>query len=603
MDSLTNKIIIAVAGEDMIVDYADYGLTFNSTEKEFLEALRPAISERFNTDIYDASGISGWLYKVRKANDSRNIYLIPNSTAGSENKLSYLDDQERLAAYNAITEGCMHLWSKGKLQQDKYERVMQTFSYLAEKDPLFLAHFTSYAVKKMDSKDLKVVATFANSLSDADGTPFSLGSSLKKPNWRLVSQAAFVDLDPKSALRVLKLANTKMKFGSRSGGTHFSKTLKTAAKKYIRYREANPKALNGIKKSGLGNIFQDMYRLSRVAPSPEATQILRWKQKAGYPGAGVEKAKTMFDFSGMSDLDIANKIRTEKLPPLTVLGALPDKLTPVVAAAILEQATGDQAVILTEMFENQGLLKVAEVKAVYTEKVQTAKTAIDRVERIKSKMDQEVEEVLKEAKSNIRKEQVGDMGKIFLHLDVSGSMHQAIETAIDKGAIIAESVKDPHNNFHWGMFNSTGVILPTPTKFTKDGFAAVLYGQRAGGGTNCLALYKEARRLGCEIDVYITDQGHTDGHIPTLIQRFRSEGIADPKQVVIINVGSSFEKTLSNGLKDCGIPFVELKPTQLSESALVSQAIRTALRGVTAVIDEILATPLLHLPKWWGSIL
>jgi len=52
----------------------------------------------------------------------------------------------------------------------------------------------------------------------------------------------------------------------------------------------------------------------------------------------------------------------------------------------------------------------------------------------------------------------------------------------------------------------------------------------------------------------------------------------------------------------CGIPVVELKPSQLSESALVSQAIKTALKGAAVVLDEIMATPLLTLPKWWGSI-
>jgi len=597
-DQVTNKIIIAVAGEDMLVDYADYGLSFESTEREFLEALRPAISERFNVDIQDSAGS---LYKVRKANESKNIYLIPNSTAGSESKLSYLDDRERLEAFKTIAEGCMHLWSKGKLQQDKFEKVLETFSHLAEKDPLFLAHFTSYAMKNLDNKDLKVVATFANSLSDADGTPFFVGSDLNKPNWRLVSQAALQQLDPKLALRVLKLANSKLKFGSRPAATHFSKRMKTAAQKYVKYREMNPKSLEGIRKNGLTNIFKNMYRISRLAPTPEAVRVLGWKQKPGYPGAGVEKNKSIFDFRGMSELDIANKIRNEKLSPLAVLGALPDKLTPVIAAAVLEQATGDQTVILTEMFENQGLLKNKEVKKVYVENLKTAKNALDRVDRIKAKMDQEVEDVLKETKAEVRKQTVGDLGKVFLHIDVSGSMSSAISVAVDKGAIIAESVKNPETNFHWGLFNSQGKVLNKPEKFTKDGFAKALYGERAGGGTNCFALYKYARDLCCDIDVYITDQDHTDGDIATLVRNFRAQGIPDPKQVVIVNVGM-VRPRLREGLEACGIPVSEIRPEQLSESSLVSQAIRTSMKGATAIIDEILSTPLLNLPKWWESV-
>jgi len=78
-NSLTNKLIIAISGEDMIVEYTDYGLTFDSSEQDLLEAVRPAIQERFNIDIKDSIG---WLYKTRKANESKNIYLIPNSVAG-----------------------------------------------------------------------------------------------------------------------------------------------------------------------------------------------------------------------------------------------------------------------------------------------------------------------------------------------------------------------------------------------------------------------------------------------------------------------------------------------------------------------------------------
>jgi len=518
-----------------------------------------------------------------------------------ENKLSYLDDEGRFAAYKAITDGCVHLWSKGKVQEDKLNLVLDKFAQLAEKDPLFLAHFTSYAIKNLDSKDLKVVATFANSLSDADGTPFYPGSELSKPNWRLVSQAALMDLDPKLVLRVLKLANTKMKFGSKPVATHMSKRLQKAAQKYIRYREANPKALEGIKKNGLTKIFKNMYRISRIAPSVESVKVLGWKQKQGYPGFGVEKEKSVFDFKGLTDLEIANKIREENLSPLAALGALPDKLSPVTAAAILEQATGDQTVILTEMFENQGLLKNKEVKTLYNKKIKSAKNAIDRVERIKAKMDQEVEDALKDTKAAIRKETVGNLGKVFLHIDVSGSMEHAIETAIDKGAIIAESVKNPEVNFHWGLFNSSGRMMPKPEKWTKDGFAQALYGQRAGGGTNCLALYPEARRLGCDIDIFVTDQGHTDGDITAMIRNFRAKGISDPKSVVIINVGR-VSPVLKNGFINCGIPVVELEPNQLSESALVGQSIRTAMKGASAILDDILATPLLGLPKWWESV-
>lgn len=517
-----------------------------------------------------------------------------------ESTLSYLNDEDRLKAYHSITDGCKHLWSKNKLQKDKFLRVLETFEVLAEKDPYFLAHFTSYAINKLPSKDLKVVATFINALSDADGTPFSLGSKYRKPNLRMVSQAALQDLDPKLVSRVIELANLKIKIGSRPEGTHFPRSLKTAVKKYLRFREQNPKALEGIKKVGFSNVVKNIYRNTHTSPSDEAASILNWKQK---DGRDIQMRKNTFDFSGMGDLAIATKIREDRLPPTGVLGALPNKISPVVAVAILEQATGDQAVVLTSLFEQQGLLKDREVKKVYSDKLKTAKTALDRIDRIKKELDEDVVKVMKTAKAEKRKDDVGDIGKVFVHIDTSSSMDRAIELAKESGAIFAECVKNPVANFHWGTFSSSGKLLPVPGTFEKDAFASALYGVRASGMTDCLALYKEARKKGCDIDVYITDQGHNVGSIEDRIAKVEAEGLGKPKAVVIVNVDNHWnDNTLKVGFEKAGIPVTEINPDSLKESALVTQTIKTALLGANAILDDIMAEPLLTLPSWWYSV-
>lgn len=595
-----NKIIVSVAGEDEFFDYEELGLSFESPETDILSAIRPMIQEKYNQDIQDVSG--SWLYKTRKAVTNQNIHVIPNSTAGTESALSYLDDAERINLYETLTRGCMHLWSKGRMQENRVQPVLDNFAKLADEDPLFLAHFTSYAFKKLDSKDLKVVATFMSSLSDADGTAFSEGSPYKKPNWRIVAQAAFMQLDPKLALRVLKLANSKRSLGNRTSGTHFSRHLKTAARKYLRYRESNPKMLEGIRKAGLTNTFKSIYRIARVAPSPEACQILRWKQKPGYPGSDVEiKKDTTFDFSGMSDLDAAEKIRQERLKPQAVLGALPDKISPVVAIAVLEQCTGDQAVVLTSLFEEQGLLKHEEVREVYEQKLQTAKQALDRVERIKQELDEDTQKVLKTTRATVRKQQVGDVGRVFVHVDISSSMVYALDIAKQRGSVIAECVNNPEENFYWGTFSNRGDILPKPKEFVQDAFKSILYGIRPGGMTNCFALYGKARELGCDTDIYITDGWHTHGNAHDVLQSYLSKGGDRPKQAVIVRCGR-YSTELEEALKAADIPVAVIDETQLTESALITQAVKTAIQGAQVFIDDIMETPLLELPKWWYTV-
>ena len=76
----TNSIILCIANKDWAIDYNQYGLTFDSSDSEILERLQGLIEENFGESIKDNGN---WLYKTRKAIDSRNIYIIPNSTAGN----------------------------------------------------------------------------------------------------------------------------------------------------------------------------------------------------------------------------------------------------------------------------------------------------------------------------------------------------------------------------------------------------------------------------------------------------------------------------------------------------------------------------------------
>ena len=519
-----------------------------------------------------------------------------------EHELSYLNDKDRLSAYNAIISGCMHIWSKNKLQEQKFLNIANTFAKLAKEDPLFLAHFTSFVIDKINSNDLKVISTFFNSLSDADGTPFIIqekdgkvyNSKYKKPNFRVISQAALFAMEPKLVLRVLKLAKKKESYGGMFlEGTHLSKHLVIALKKYLRYRENNPKMIKGIKKAGLGNIYKNLYRMARIAPSNEAASILRWEQK---DGRLIEKRDAL-SFDGLDDLAIAEKIRNEKIPVQVALGMLPNEISPVIAVSILEQSTGNQAIILHSLFEGQGLMQDKEVQELFEKKISTAKDAIDRVEKINSNISEATKKIMDETKSNIRKQQTGNIGKVFVHIDISSSMHSAIDFAKERGAIIAECVQNPEENFFWGAFNDKGYIIPKPKEFTQGAFMTQLYGLRASGMTNCFACYDEARKQECDVDIYITDQGHNSGSLKSYIKNGK------PKAAVIVDFSNNGNNGyLASKLIANEIPVSIIKPEALTESALVSQAVRNAMLGAIAVIDEIMNYPLLKIPNVWESI-
>lgn len=515
--------------------------------------------------------------------------------------LPYLSQEARLSIYQLIVDGCQHLWSKGAVQEDKVKDALEPLVKLGQTDPYFLARLASWAVDS-PSKDLKVLTTFANSLSSADGRPFSAGSKYSKPNLRYISSAAVCKLEPKLAWRVREIAGLKFGVdGVLNEGTHFPTFLNTALKKYLRYREANLEILRGIKKAGLGRTIVRLYRSVHMAPSYEAAAILRWAQK----DKEIEFEESAFGFEKLTDLDIARKIQEEKLPVLGAIGALPRKMSPVIAVALLEQATGNQAIILRKTFEDAGVLKVKEVMKLYESKIKEAKTAVDRVDTLAKTASAEVKKALKKAKATVRKEEVGEVGKVYLHLDFSGSMQDVIEFAKERGATIAECVKNPKDNFRWGRFADRGEELPLPEEFVEDAFKATLFGIFPTGSTDVFARYPAAREFGADVDVVVTDQGHNVGDLEAKIRKYHEDNpdVAKPKACVIVNFDSlDSTNDVQNAYEANGIPVAVMKPDTLTAPALVANAVREAIKGPMAVIDSIMDTDFLKLPEWYFTI-
>ena len=70
-----NMIIVTVDGQDMHMPMASYGITMESNPSDVLSAVSPAVLEQTGVDISS-------YYKVSKAVNSDNIYVIPASVAG-----------------------------------------------------------------------------------------------------------------------------------------------------------------------------------------------------------------------------------------------------------------------------------------------------------------------------------------------------------------------------------------------------------------------------------------------------------------------------------------------------------------------------------------
>ena len=469
-----------------------------------------------------------------------------------------------------------------------------------------MAHYTAY-VAKNDSKDQKVLATFWNALNDADGQPFFKGSTANKPNLRQVSSAILQQLDPHLAYRVMELCLLKFGVpGILNESRHFPNSLRNAFIKYLRYREENIEMLRGARRSGMAGVLRSMYRYARISPSDAACAALKWgKQKDGRR----IRDEQLPNFDGLDSAGIAEKLLKDKISPVVACTIIPkNKMSASVAKALLTNCTGNQAIVLYRMFSRNGYLEVKSIKELFAEKVKTSTTAVDRIDTLTRDAAEEDKKEFAEIRSASRKKATSDIqiGKLFVHIDKSGSMNNVIDYAKECGSIFAECVNDPAHNFGWGLFDSNGEVLPVPKKFTKEAFYQALYGRNSGGGTDCIALYRDSRAFGAEVDVYLTDQGHYAGAIAKRINDYHEAhpSIPKPKAAIIVHFRNDSvpNTSLEDGLRAVGIPVTVIAPESLKESALVAQSVRTALIGELAVIEGIMGTPLPTLPRWWNEI-
>lgn len=522
-------------------------------------------------------------------------------------QLSEYSDTKRLSVYKMLTAACGHMYSKGKLQEEKFLAAANIFAELAKKDPLFLAHFVVWS-SNQDSKDQKVLSVFFNALSDADGLPFFAGSEMNKPNLRVVSHSVMQNMDVPTVLRVVELANKRFGVkGLLNESCHFPTSLKTSLRKYLLYREAHTDMLKGIRNAGLTQKYTNLYRIAGLSPSDYAVGLFKWNQKDGRKWEEFQKQEEALpDFKNLTSRDIVEVLGKVKLSPIIALSIIPHaKITSAVASQLVKNCTGNQAIVLYNWFASNGFLDVKSIRDLFEKKVQTATTAVDRIDTLTRNAVAEDKEMMSNIRSANRKAKANtaSFGKIFMHIDISGSMNDIIQYAKDNASVFAECVENPEKNFAWGTFNHAGHRLPIPASFKKEGFYSAMYGICAGGSTDCYANYEEARKFGANVDVFVTDEGHNCRSMAERIQEYhaRHPSVQKPSAVVIVKFGRG-SNLVEQAYKANGIPVVIMAPESLKESAMVSQSVAIAMKGEMSVIEDIMSTKLVSLPSWWNSV-
>lgn len=78
----TGEIVITLESTDKKYQYADYALSYNSTDEEVIDALQSTLLEEEGFNLKSEYEEGNWT--IKRADNSQSIYIFPKSTAGKD---------------------------------------------------------------------------------------------------------------------------------------------------------------------------------------------------------------------------------------------------------------------------------------------------------------------------------------------------------------------------------------------------------------------------------------------------------------------------------------------------------------------------------------
>lgn len=372
-------------------------------------------------------------------------------------------------------------------------------------DNEFAARWGSFAFRQ-EHRDLKVMLAAFLLVQSRKGDPVMDGGEriFDDEDYRSVGEAMMLlkekgnDLNPKLLLRIYDVLNLpeiakinhELGFG-KSAKRPFLGRWPKAIEKWLRYREENPKLLEGLVKAGFSSTVKTLAR--RIGYKPTSDKFfatLRWKQKQAEDGRremaigkAVEAAES---WDHLDEAGVCEHIEKTRPNWKRIVGLLPPKIgvtRAVMAAAIESGGLSDKdLIILTPTIEDLGLFKVQEIKARHAAALAKASDmrAANIARNVRSKdLKEEMETGADKAAQKAAEKVIKNL-RLYIIIDRSASMQGALEKAKPLIAKLIQAI--PADRLHVSTFNTIGKVITFKHQSTA-GVEAAFRGVNAGGGT------------------------------------------------------------------------------------------------------------------------
>lgn len=499
-----------------------------------------------------------------------------------------------------------------------------------EMDNEFSAHWASYSFGK-EHRDMKVIQAALMLVQSRKGDPvLDEGKvAFHDDDFRDVGEAMVLlgkDFNPKMLLRVhnvlclpeIAKINRELGFGN-SARKPFLGRWSKAVEKWLRYREQNPKLLNGLVKAGFRTTVMQLCRMVGYKPeSAKFFQTLRWKQgqaKDGRRGIAIGQAVAEAEsWEGLDERAICEKIVADGTNYKRVVGLVPKAvgLTRAIVAATIEAGgfSNKDLIIAMPTLEDLGLLKVQDIRERVEKAIKGAEDmrAANIATRVKSK---ETKEMLNEAADNAVKAAVAEVVKglrVYFIIDTSSSMSTAIQEAKRHLAKFVQGF--PQEQIHISTFTTTGREVEIK-HWSGAGVENAFRGIRASGATDYGAGVRVLQHHQPKADEDVLFIFVGDEEAMPFDAAVRASGL-NPMAFGLLRVRDSRYTCVQDTAVALGIPCFMIDEQTFSDPYAIPRTIqalvaatpvnttrqRVAAAPRVTLVEQILQTKLLQKPAW-----
>lgn len=561
------------------------------------------------------------------------VYKLTKVGKGSQKtRIGVLGDDGYIRRDNGVIEG---QYRQPGLFPEVVVWMYRQIADVFRTDNEFAAKFASWAFPR-EHRDLKVILAAFMLVQDRKGDPVIDGGKVEfhDEDYRDVGEAMLLlrdkggkDFNPKLLLRVAEVLeipgvaaiNRELGFG-KSAREAFLGRWPKAVQKWLRYREENPKVLEGLVKAGFGSTVRRL--ACKVGYKPETVAfatLLRWKQAQAKDGRrtvaiGTEVAAAE-TWTGLDERAICERIVATKPGWKRIVGLLPKEvgLTRAIVVAAVESGALSNAdlIILTPTLEELDLLKVPAIQGKWQAAMTKAEDtrAANIAKRVKTAaVAEKLQDAADKATATAMAEVTKDL-RIYVVVDKSGSMQQSLEAA--KGYLAQMVVGFPLDRLHVSVFNTFGSEV-TLKAASKAAVEQAFRGHKADGGTNYAegvkAISQHKPQAGEDtLIVFVGDEG--DHGYQRLADEARK---LNPVAFGLLKVPGEDAGVVTKAAAVLGIPCLKIDAGMFTDVYAVTRTLRNLIATTPVgkgtieaprparktLVEEILGTTLLQKPVW-----